>query len=741
MKKLLFILSLFITTTAIAQGRRDTLIINGGGGGSSVDLSNYFTKHQIDSLLALGYTKIQVDSIATQLRSEMGGGGNWTRSSNNIRPTITSDTVSIGGFNYPIMHSLGANYAGQLNVGGRLVLVGNSSASNMLIGDTTAYSGGFKKNANITFMSRESDNINSGVIGGILSYQEDTLGEHSNNRLTGRIVFESQDFEDTATLNNTYPIMYKGNHIVLGSRTSTPTISGSSPTVTINEWKGSHRPLVIQDKSGIYTWVQFDSSGNTSFGSRSNNGIGLVQVYGKLTVSDYSVGVASDSVLVVHNSEIKKVARNTFSGGGIGSNVDSLGGIPAGNYLLKSDSTLANRITVNTTNIGTNTTAINSLKLGADSLKHLFVDTSSHNNGNVLAFDSINHKWYLTPNGTGGGGGGSYTASLPIKILSNNILADTSTANTGLTTLYQSSLKANDNAVMHLSGNETATNTKSFNQIKFTSGANNVMMSTGYAFISAGSAESTVGATAGTNNMNIAGKLGVALNVNGTRILNATPVGVAVQNSASYQTPDSSAILDVLSSTQGVRFPVMTTSAKNNISNPVSGLLVNDTTLKKPSWRFNNLWYQPVWTGDSIPVELLRGTIDKSKLPATKVYTSVGIGSINDSTIRLAAHVYSQASTSILTINADTTDVAVLTAQAASLTIANPTGSPLEAQVLKIRIKDNGTGQTISFGTQFRFSPDLAAPTTTIAGKTLYMEFWRNNTDAKWDMIILRNNF
>jgi len=41
-----------------------------------------------------------------------------------------------------------------------------------------------------------------------------------------------------------------------------------------------------------------------------------------------------------------------------------------------------------------------------DSIKHLPVDTSAApRNGDVLAFDSVNHKWYLTPNGTGGVGG------------------------------------------------------------------------------------------------------------------------------------------------------------------------------------------------------------------------------------------------------------------------------------------------------------------------------------------------
>ena len=45
--------------------------------------------------------------------------------------------------------------------------------------------------------------------------------------------------------------------------------------------------------------------------------------------------------------------------------------------------------------------------------------------------------------------------------------------------------------------------------------------------------------------------------------------------------PSSSAALEVSSVTQGVRFPVMTTTQKNAIGSPVSGLVVFDTTLAK----------------------------------------------------------------------------------------------------------------------------------------------------------------
>ena len=46
-------------------------------------------------------------------------------------------------------------------------------------------------------------------------------------------------------------------------------------------------------------------------------------------------------------------------------------------------------------------------------------------------------------------------------------------------------------------------------------------------------------------------------------------------------TPSASAILDVASTTKGVRMPNMTTTQKNAIASPVAGLIVFDTILAK----------------------------------------------------------------------------------------------------------------------------------------------------------------
>lgn len=88
-----------------------------------------------------------------------------------------------------------------------------------------------------------------------------------------------------------------------------------------------------------------------------------------------------------------------------------------------------------------------------------------------------------------------------------------------------------------------------------------------------------VDGTPGTNNM--PGRLVFFTTPNGTsgtiervRIENSGNVGIGV-------TPNASALLDVQSTTKGVRMPNMTTTQKNAIVTPAAGLMVFDTTLSK----------------------------------------------------------------------------------------------------------------------------------------------------------------
>lgn len=117
--------------------------------------------------------------------------------------------------------------------------------------------------------------------------------------------------------------------------------------------------------------------------------------------------------------------------------------------------------------------------------------------------------------------------------------------------------------------------------------------------------------------------------------------------------------------------------------------------------------------------------------------TIVTVGTITTGTWNAAIkpRVQSAASTATLNINADAIDFAALTALATPLTIVNPTGTPSNGQKITIRLKDNGTNRSLTFGSKYRFSIGLAAPTSTVAGETLYMEFIYNAADDKWDCI------
>jgi hypothetical protein len=77
-----------------------------------------------------------------------------------------------------------------------------------------------------------------------------------------------------------------------------------------------------------------------------------------------------------------------------------------------------------------------------------------------------------------------------------------------------------------------------------------------------------------------------------------------------------------------------------------------------------------------------------------------------------------------------TNDEVIITAQAVGLTLSNPTGTFTEGQAFIVRIKDNGTAQSIAYGTNYR---GTTLPTTTTVGTTTYIPFIYNSTDGKFD--------
>ena len=101
---------------------------------------------------------------------------------------------------------------------------------------------------------------------------------------------------------------------------------------------------------------------------------------------------------------------------------------------------------------------------------------------------------------------------------------------------------------------------------------------------------------------------------------------------------------------------------------------------------------------------------------------------------RIDPRTSSSASTATLTPDISSFDQYNLTAQAVGLTVAAPTGTPVDGNRLIIRILDNGTGQTISWNATYTVI-GVTLPTTTTANKMVYVGCIYNSTNTRWDVV------
>lgn len=108
--------------------------------------------------------------------------------------------------------------------------------------------------------------------------------------------------------------------------------------------------------------------------------------------------------------------------------------------------------------------------------------------------------------------------------------------------------------------------------------------------------------------------------------------------------------------------------------------------------------------------------------------------STNLSSTRIDPRVSSTASTATLTPDIASFDQYNLTAQAAGLTIAAPTGTPVDGNKLIIRILDNGTARALTWNATYTVI-GVTLPTTTVISKTTYVGCIYNANNTRWDVI------
>lgn len=97
------------------------------------------------------------------------------------------------------------------------------------------------------------------------------------------------------------------------------------------------------------------------------------------------------------------------------------------------------------------------------------------------------------------------------------------------------------------------------------------------------------------------------------------------------------------------------------------------------------------------------------------------------------------ASSATITVDPANYDMIVATSLAVACSVV-ATGAPTEGEKYIIRLLDNGTARAIGFNGSFRAGTDVALPTTTVAGKTIYMGFVYNSNVSKYDLVALTNN-
>ena len=122
--------------------------------------------------------------------------------------------------------------------------------------------------------------------------------------------------------------------------------------------------------------------------------------------------------------------------------------------------------------------------------------------------------------------------------------------------------------------------------------------------------------------------------------------------------------------------------------------------------------------------------------PAAGAFTTL-TASTNISSTRINPRIGTVTSSATITPTGDASDQYNVTAQAVGGTFAIPSGTPVNGQKLTLRIKDNGTAQTLAWTTSaggYR-AIGVTLPTTTVISKTLYVGCIYNTADSFWDVI------
>lgn len=254
---------------------------------------------------------------------------------------------------------------------------------------------------------------------------------------------------------------------------------------------------------------------------------------------------------------------------------------------------------------------------------------------------------------------------------------------------------------------------------------------------------------------------GTVTNLTGTASININgTVGATTANTGAFSTVSATGVITSTVATGTAPFTVASTTQVANLNAATAGNVTGTVAVANGGTGLTSgtsggvLYYSAAGTLASSAALSANAIVLGGGAGATPATTTTGTGVVTalgnnanatggfatiDGTAtltnkRINPRTSSTASTATLTPDISANDQYNLTAQAVGLTVAAPTGTPVDGNKLIIRILDNGTGQTISWNATYTVI-GVTLPTTTTANKMVYVGCIYNSTNTRWDVV------
>lgn len=150
--------------------------------------------------------------------------------------------------------------------------------------------------------------------------------------------------------------------------------------------------------------------------------------------------------------------------------------------------------------------------------------------------------------------------------------------------------------------------------------------------------------------------------------------------------------------------------------------------------------------GNASDTTLSRAAAGVLAVEGTNVLTTSSISTLTGKTIIDNSNVIEEITTTASSATPTPTggslrNLFTVTALAANATFGAPSGSPINGNLLTIRILDNGTARTLTWAAAYTAGTTVALPTTTTINKTMYVVFRYNSTGTVWNLLGVADGF